>query len=65
MEETLSEPVFDRDTILTLVEGDIEFLSEIVELFFDDFPGMLSDNRATGNAFGQTRLCRLCTDAPL
>ena len=45
MEGTLSEPVFDRDTILTLVEGDIEFLIEILELFFDVFPGKLADVR--------------------
>ena len=45
MEEPLSEPVFDRDAILTIVEGDIEFLGEIVELFFDDLPGMLADIR--------------------
>ena len=45
MEDALSEPVFDRDAILTLVEGDIDFLSEIVQLFFDDYPGMLADIR--------------------
>ncbi len=43
MKETLSEPVFDRDAILTLVEGDIDFLREIVQLFLDDCPGMLAD----------------------
>ena len=43
MGETLSEPVFDRNATLAVVEGDIELLSEVVELFFEDSPGMLSE----------------------
>lgn len=45
MGETLSEQVFDRNATVARVEGDIELLSEVVELFFDDSPGMLSEIR--------------------
>lgn len=55
MGETLSEPVFDRNATLARVEGDIELLSEVVELFFDDYPGMLSEIRESiGRCDGKT-----------
>jgi HPt (histidine-containing phosphotransfer) domain-containing protein len=36
------EPVFDRNMILARVEGDKELLREIIGLFFDEIPGLLS-----------------------
>ena len=39
------EPVFDHDLLLARVEGDRELLLEIVGLFFDETPGLLSEIR--------------------
>jgi two-component system sensor histidine kinase/response regulator len=37
-----TEPVFDRNAALDRVEGNWELLQEIVGLFFDEIPGLLS-----------------------
>jgi HPt (histidine-containing phosphotransfer) domain-containing protein len=37
-----AEPVFDRNVILARVEGDRTLLQEIIGLFFDETPGLLS-----------------------
>jgi HPt (histidine-containing phosphotransfer) domain-containing protein len=37
-----TKSVFDRDAALDRVEGDKELLQEIVGLFFDEIPGLLS-----------------------
>ena len=58
MGETLSEPVFDRNATLARVEGDIELLSVVVELFCDDSPGMLSEIRESIGRFDGKRLER-------
>ena len=42
-EESLPRPAFDREATLARVEGDVELLAEIVELFFDNAPRLLSD----------------------
>jgi PAS domain S-box-containing protein len=37
-----AEAVFDRDAALDRVDGDRELLQEIIELFFDEMPGLLA-----------------------
>jgi two-component system, sensor histidine kinase and response regulator len=37
------EPVFDRNAVLARVEGDRELLRELVTLFLDESPGLLSE----------------------
>jgi two-component system, sensor histidine kinase and response regulator len=41
-----AEPPFDRGTILARVEGDRDLLQEIVTLFLEETPGLLSEIRA-------------------
>jgi CheY-like chemotaxis protein len=38
----LTESVFDRDAVLERVEGNSELMQEIIGLFFDEIPGLLS-----------------------
>lgn len=40
---TIGEPAADRATALQFVEGDAELLSELVELFLDDCPRLITD----------------------
>jgi HPt (histidine-containing phosphotransfer) domain-containing protein len=40
-----SSPVLDKTRILDRVEGDVELLKEIMALFLEDYPGLLSEIR--------------------
>jgi two-component system sensor histidine kinase/response regulator len=41
--EEFPEPVFDRNAFLDRVEGDTNLLQEILGLFFDEIPGLMSE----------------------
>jgi PAS domain S-box-containing protein len=41
--EESPEPVFDRSAVLDRVEGDRKLLHEILGLFFDEIPGLMSE----------------------
>jgi CheY-like chemotaxis protein len=41
--EEFPEPVFDRSAVLDRVEGDTKLLQEILGLFFDEIPGLMSE----------------------
>jgi HPt (histidine-containing phosphotransfer) domain-containing protein len=41
--EESPEPVFDRNAVMDRVEGDIKLLHEILGLFFDEIPGLMSE----------------------
>jgi two-component system sensor histidine kinase/response regulator len=41
--EESSEPLFDRSAILDRVEGDTKLLHEILDLFFDEIPGLMCE----------------------
>jgi CheY-like chemotaxis protein len=43
--ESTEREVFDREAALARVEGDVELLEEIVELFLDEAPGLLTSIR--------------------
>ena len=38
MPTEVATPVFDRDAVLDMVDGEIEFLHELIEMFLDDLP---------------------------
>jgi HPt (histidine-containing phosphotransfer) domain-containing protein len=39
----LSQPVFDYDDFLHRIDGDVDLLKEVVEIFLEDTPGLLAD----------------------
>jgi two-component system sensor histidine kinase/response regulator len=45
VETEAAEPVFDREAVLARVEGDLELLKEIVELFLGEAPDLLRSIR--------------------
>jgi CheY-like chemotaxis protein len=44
--EESPEPVFDRNVVLDRVEGDTILLQEILDLFFDEIPRLMSETQA-------------------
>jgi HPt (histidine-containing phosphotransfer) domain-containing protein len=48
LDQTVSaEAVFDRDATLDRVDGNRELLQELIELFFDEIPGLLATIQET------------------
>ena len=43
MKEVNNRPVFDREAALERVDGDLEFLKELVNIFKEDYPKKLAD----------------------
>jgi HPt (histidine-containing phosphotransfer) domain-containing protein len=39
-------PVFDRESVLEMVDGEVEFVQELVEMFLEDLPAQLDSIRA-------------------
>lgn len=52
-------PVFDSESALDRVAGDIELLAELVELFEEDLPEQLSEAAQAAAAGDHDRLCRV------
>jgi HPt (histidine-containing phosphotransfer) domain-containing protein len=42
MEQEKAKPVFDQESALERVDGDMEFLKELLELFMSDYPEKLA-----------------------
>lgn len=42
MEQEKAKPVFDQESVLERVGGDMEFLKELVDLFMSDYPEKLA-----------------------
>jgi HPt (histidine-containing phosphotransfer) domain-containing protein len=49
MTQYLDAPVFDKESVLDMVDGEVEFVQELVEMFLEDFPDQL-DTLQTGMA---------------
>jgi len=39
----LSSPVFDYDDFLDRIDGDVDLLKEVIEIFLEDTPGLLAN----------------------
>lgn len=46
MSDTATQaPVFDRESVLDMVDGEIDFMQELIEMFLEDLPGHLDTIR--------------------
>ena len=47
MTQYLDAPVFDREAVLEMVDGEVEFVQELVQIFLEDLPTQLESLRAS------------------